>query len=71
MVVKGRTPTYRRRKMSADGKPERNLAIELAAAMIKAGVDYALNHQGELIAAFGKPGGKSKGKRDLPAKAGA
>ncbi|MFH1037160.1 MAG: hypothetical protein V1789_00635 [PVC group bacterium] len=41
-------------------KQERSVVIEMAAAMMKAGIDYALSHQAELIAAFDKMNGKKK-----------
>ncbi|MFH1039158.1 MAG: hypothetical protein V1789_10890 [PVC group bacterium] len=41
-------------------KQERSMVIEMAATMLKAGIDYALEHQAELIAAFDKMNGKKK-----------
>lgn len=41
----------------------RSVVIELAAAMLKAGVDYALEHQKELIEAFENLNGKKKRSR--------
>ena len=55
--------------MNQEKKSERNVIIELAAAMISAGVEYALQHQGELVEAFGKKG-KKRGTRELPARLG-
>ena len=41
-------------------KQERSVVIEMAATMLKAGIDYALEHQAELIASFDKMNGKNK-----------
>jgi|GEM_PF-6592940 len=41
-------------------KQERSVVIEMAATMLKAGIDYALEHQAELIASFDKMNGKKK-----------
>ncbi len=41
----------------------RSVVIELAAAMLKAGVDYALEHQKELIEAFENLNGKKKRRK--------
>ncbi|MEA1927813.1 MAG: hypothetical protein U9N73_06365 [Candidatus Auribacterota bacterium] len=41
-------------------KQERSVVIEMAATMLKAGIDYALEHQAELMASFDKMNGKKK-----------
>ena len=41
-------------------KQERSVVIEMAATMLKAGIDYALEHQTELMASFDKMNGKKK-----------
>jgi len=43
-------------------KQERSVVIEMAATMLKAGIDYALEHQAELIATFDKINGSKKKK---------
>ena len=42
-------------------KQDKSVVIEMAATMLKAGIDYALEHQVELMASFDKMSGK-KGK---------
>lgn len=55
--------------MNQEKKKEKNVIIELTAAMISAGVEYALRHQEELVEAFGKKG-KKRETAGLPARIG-
>lgn len=44
-------------------RQRKSVMIEMTAAMLRAGIDYALNHQGELIAAFENLNGKKNTRK--------